>query len=414
MAGILGDALQTARQFQGLAAVEQQMRQQKEQADNMKLGTTALQKYRESLQAGTPDDNSMTTALIYHPEAAKNVLAHIGIQDKQQKTDAASFAIRAASIADDPQAFNSALDARIAYLQQSGRNPADSMRLKEIYAQNPEAAKKELKGVAAALVGDGTLEKSAFDSAFGPAPGSMNEYQKASLELDKQRLGLEQQRIAQALTQKPGDIERNWAIYQELLKTDPAAAAKFGNAARFEPQSGDVGLQQSLADAKASGKIVAEAKANLPKVESAAKYVKGYVESVLNHEGRPWSTGLMSLAPTVRGTRQADFGKRMEQINGASFLSAFESLRGGGQITQIEGEKATTAINRMSAATNDDEFNAAAKDFLDVVDSGVKNAKDLASGKTMQPIKPDQPPAQGGDAEEKRKRLEELRAKQGG
>ena len=86
----------------------------------------------------------------------------------------------------------------------------------------------------------------------------------------------------------------------------------------------------------------------------------------------------------------------MEQINGASFLSAFESLRGGGQITQIEGEKATTAINRMSAATNDDEFNAAAKDFLDVVDSGVKNAKDLASGKTMQPIKPDQPPAQGG------------------
>lgn len=194
--GILGDAVQQARQFQGLAAVQQQMRQQQEQADNMKLGTTALQKYRESLQAGTPDENSMTTALIYHPEAAKNVLAHIGIQDKQQKTDAASFAIRAASIADDPQAFNSALDARIAYLQQSGRNPADSMRLKEIYAQNPEAAKKELKGVAAALVGDGTLEKAAFDSAFGPAPGSMNEYQKASLELDKQRLALQQSQMA--------------------------------------------------------------------------------------------------------------------------------------------------------------------------------------------------------------------------
>lgn len=395
MAGILGDALQTARQFQGLASVEQQMQQQAKQSEQQKIGFEALKRYQETAQDGNPDNDAMTTALIYNTDAAKNVLAHVGIQDKRQKQDAASFAIRAASIADDPQAFNSALDSRIAYLQQSGRNPADSMRLKEIYAQNPEAAKKELKAVSAALVADGSLEKSAYELAFGKVPESMNEYQKATIELDKQRLGLEQQRIAQASTQKPGDIERNWAIYKELLKTDPAEAAKFGNAARFEPQSGDVGLQQSLADAKASGKIVAEAKANLPKVESAAKYVKGYVESVLNHDGRPWSTGLMSLAPTVRGTRQADFRKRMEQINGASFLSAFESLRGGGQITQIEGEKATTAINRMSAATNDDEFNAAAKDFLDVVDSGVKNAKDLASGKTMQPIKPDQAPAQG-------------------
>lgn len=235
--GILGDAVQQARQFQGLAAVQQQMRQQQEQADNMKLGTTALQKYRESLQAGTPDENSMTTALIYHPEAAKNVLAHIGIQDKQQKTDAASFAIRAASIADDPQAFNSALDARIAYLQQSGRNPADSMRLKEIYSQNPEAAKKELKGVAAALVGDGTLEKAAFDSAFGPAPGSMNEYQKASLELDKQRLGLEQQRLATGIGQLTAD-ERNWNRYQELLKTDPKQARQFGVAKGFVSNEG--------------------------------------------------------------------------------------------------------------------------------------------------------------------------------
>lgn len=114
MAGILGDALQTARQFQGLASVEQQMQQQAKQSEQQKIGFEALKRYQKTAQDGNPDNDAMTTALIYNPDAAKNVLAHVGIQDKRQKQDAASFAIRAASIADDPQAFNSALDSPIA------------------------------------------------------------------------------------------------------------------------------------------------------------------------------------------------------------------------------------------------------------------------------------------------------------
>lgn len=386
--------------MQGLAALAEQRRQvklQEEQMAKQKSGMEALNQYIETEKNGMPDMSLFYKAVTAVPDAAGNVLKGIGIDEKRKAQDASRFIMEAAPLVENRDAFVQKLKGRIDYLRANNRPAAESEALLEQYlAGDVAGVKNNLKGVAGALVGTGSLDPKAYEYAFGPPEEKMNEYQKASIDIKNKELALDSQRIAAASTQKPGDIERNWAIYQELLKTDPAAAAKFGNAARFEPQSGDVGLQQSLADAKASGKIVAEAKANLPKVESAAKYVKGYVESVLNHEGRPWSTGLMSLAPTVRGTRQADFRKRMEQINGASFLSAFESLRGGGQITQIEGEKATTAINRMSAATNDDEFNAAAKDFLDVVDSGVKNAKDLASGKTMQPIKPDQPPAQGG------------------
>lgn len=37
----------------------------------------------------------------------------------------------------------------------------------------------------------------------------------------------------------------------------------------------------------------------------------------------------------------------------------------------------------MKASTSDEEFNAAAKDFKAVVESSLKNARDLASGKSL-------------------------------
>lgn len=186
------------------------------------------------------------------------------------------------------------------------------------------------------------------------------------------------------MADKPVGVDQwKWETYLGLLETNPERAKEFGRANGFQPVSADAAAQGAVAEAKASGKTVSEAKANLPKVESSAKFVNGYVDSILNHEGRPWSTGLLSLAPTVRGTKQADFRNQLEQLNGQAFLQAFETLRGGGQITQIEGEKATAAINRMKASTSDEEFNAAAKDFKAVVESSLKNARDLASGKSL-------------------------------
>lgn len=385
--------------MQGLAALAEQRRQvklQDEQMAKQKSGMEALNQYIETEKNGAPDMSLFYKAVTAVPEAASNVLKGIGIDEKRKAQDASQFVVEAAPLVENRDAFVQKLKGRIDYLRANNRPAAESEALLEQYlAGDVAGVKNNLKGVAGALVGTGNLDPKAYEYAFGPPEEKMNEYQKSTIALREKELAAQQARQAQdnsyyTYTGTPNGLVRlDSRGGPPVLVTDAQ-----GNS--IIKSADDPALQGRLTDAKASGKIVAEAKANLPKVESAAKYVKGYVKSVLNHEGRPWSTGLMSLAPTVRGTRQADFRKRMEQINGASFLSAFESLRGGGQITQIEGEKATTAINRMSAATNDDEFNAAAKDFLDVVDSGVKNAKDLASGKTMQPIKPDQPPAQGG------------------
>jgi hypothetical protein len=57
-------------------------------------------------------------------------------------------------------------------------------------------------------------------------------------------------------------------------------------------------------------------------------------------------------------------------------LEAFEALRGGGSITEKEGEKATAARTRMSLAQSEKEFVTAAREYQDVIKVGVKRAQE--------------------------------------
>ena len=262
MAGILGDALQTARQFQGLAMGANQLRQAEQQQEQQKLGFEALKRYQETAQAGNPDNNAMTTALIYNPDAAKSVLAHVGILDRQQKQDAASFALRAATIADNPQQFMQAIDSRIAYLRQAGRDPKDTIALLEQYASGDVAgAKQALKSVSAALVGDGSLDKSAYEMTFGKAPESMSEFQKANIDIDKQRLALQQQQL-QGQQERDnsyytfgqtaqGIVRQNARTGQVELVTDSTGKPIIGAAA-------DPNLQGKITESEKTGALNAE------------------------------------------------------------------------------------------------------------------------------------------------------------
>jgi hypothetical protein len=67
--------------------------------------------------------------------------------------------------------------------------------------------------------------------------------------------------------------------------------------------------------------------------------------------------------------------ERFDQIKSSAFLEAFENLKGGGSITEKEGEKGTAAINRMAIAQSEKEFVAAARDFQDVIRKGAERAR---------------------------------------
>jgi hypothetical protein len=91
---------------------------------------------------------------------------------------------------------------------------------------------------------------------------------------------------------------------------------------------------------------------------------------------------------TPAGTDASNFRVRLDQIKDKTFLQAFESLKGAGQITEREGEKATSALNRMNSAQSEVEFIKAAREFEENVRTGMELAKrktGMATGNTPSP-----------------------------
>jgi hypothetical protein len=79
-------------------------------------------------------------------------------------------------------------------------------------------------------------------------------------------------------------------------------------------------------------------------------------------------------------TEGRDFRTRLDQAKGGAFLEAFETLKGGGQITEVEGKKATAAITRMDLAQSEEEFVKAATEFRDILARGFAKARQRSGG----------------------------------
>lgn len=92
----------------------------------------------------------------------------------------------------------------------------------------------------------------------------------------------------------------------------------------------------------------------------------------------PGFEGVVGMGiPGVRfipGTQAASFDALFRQAEGGAFLQAYESLRGTGQITEIEGTKATSALTRMERSQTEVEFVKAAREFADVIRGAIARA----------------------------------------
>lgn len=106
-------------------------------------------------------------------------------------------------------------------------------------------------------------------------------------------------------------------------------------------------LATEKARGAATGKAVGEAKATLPAVVQSTAETLGLLDS-LNAD--PYLDKMVGMV----GGRTPDISEdanrvaaKMAQVSGTAFLTAFQKLRGGGQITEVEGRKATEAISRL-------------------------------------------------------------------
>lgn len=170
---------------------------------------------------------------------------------------------------------------------------------------------------------------------------------------------------------------------------NPGKSVVVAKAGQYDPR-----LLGGAAAGKAQGKEVGEAvgsaQVNLPKVQDSAAFMLDYIDALVGNPekgmkphpgftsavGSTWTPG----ARFVPGSDTRSFIDRLEQIQGGSFLEAFQMLKGGGQITEIEGKKATQAINRMSVSSSEKEFLAAAEDLRRIIKTGVERARKMASG----------------------------------
>jgi hypothetical protein len=94
--------------------------------------------------------------------------------------------------------------------------------------------------------------------------------------------------------------------------------------------------------------------------------------------GRGATLGIPGVEQLIPGTPAADFKARFDEIMGGAFLEAFETLKGGGAITETEGKKATAAKTRMSLAQSEKEFLAAANEYKAIVKTGIERARKKA------------------------------------
>lgn len=123
----------------------------------------------------------------------------------------------------------------------------------------------------------------------------------------------------------------------------------------------------------------AAAREELPKVEDNAYSIISMIESL---DSDPYLDSMVGPAqsrlPNVTGAA-ARVQSKMDQIGGQAFLQAFATLRGGGQISNVEGQKATEAIARLNTAQNPKDYREALGELKRIVQTSLDRARKAAN-----------------------------------
>ncbi|MBY2993784.1 lytic murein transglycosylase [Rhizobium leguminosarum] len=133
---------------------------------------------------------------------------------------------------------------------------------------------------------------------------------------------------------------------------------------------------QGSTEGKAAGDAVSSLPADLMQADQTIKNI----DELLTSKGLDSIVGSVDqFRPSwTMGADGRDALTRLKQLQGGAFLQAYGLLKGGGQITEVEGGKAQDAMARMDRSLDEPHFRAALKDFRDAVEQGVAKMKERA------------------------------------
>jgi len=250
----------------------------------------------------------------------------------------------------DPRADKSSLPAviQIANEYQKARDSGDMQRVKDIET----FAKVYDKGVASDQYG-----------ALSPLPNYANSVSSIS----GAKSGAEEQAKKDVqLSYNPRILE---AENKVKARTEPTIEGNKEKAKVFAKSQADAGTR--LSDELASSEII---------LNSLDKMIGNEKKGIPRHTGFNNAVGVLnSKLPTFRN-ETADFENLLKQAQGGAFLEAYNKLRGGGAITEQEGVKATQAYARLQTAASKEGFLEAAREFRDIIETGMERARNKASG----------------------------------
>lgn len=145
-------------------------------------------------------------------------------------------------------------------------------------------------------------------------------------------------------------------------------------------------------DANAAGeKVIAtgiaedatQALIDLDNTLDSAEVMSALFSRIRNHRGREavLDSPLGTLNPMLRipNTAELDFNAILSELQGDVFMTAYQGLKGGGQITEIEGQKAEQAIQNMTLNQSKPQFMESLAILENIVMRATERAKNKAN-----------------------------------
>ncbi len=140
------------------------------------------------------------------------------------------------------------------------------------------------------------------------------------------------------------------------------------------------------AKSKEIGEAEGQAVVNLPTTIATAESTLKTIKQMEEHPGKKsWGAfGVGAMLPDIPGTDTRGFAALVDQVKGQNFMTAFQSLKGAGAITDAEGKKAEAAQARLDRAQSEKDFDIALSDLKSVITAGMERARQKAGIKSGQ------------------------------
>jgi hypothetical protein len=204
----------------------------------------------------------------------------------------------------------------------------------------------------------------------------MSGIKSASLPANIQVMNEMERRLGRPLTE-----EEMWTVVRNpaIIATGGGGQSALYGGGLKEVVSPEVATEReaaeaaATAEASAGGKARGEAIAAAPSELRSGQQALDVIDKMINHPGREAATGFSSIGNVmpIPGSDRADFLTLGNQLRGKVFLEAFQMLKGGGQITEIEGLKAEQAMARLNAAQSEGEYLQALEDLRQAISDGM-------------------------------------------